>query len=153
MGRVELAEPYRPRAVRFLRIAEPEGWRLKVYGIAYGSDRPGEVLIEAALATAPAVLPAPGYGIGFLGIHQGRTENFVFLDWWAKENELHHRVWFSPSGDPAALRAARDGDPIACAWDLSVIGFERAAWVEHVLSNPAGPDPEGYLAARLEGEV
>ena len=45
------------------------------------------------------------------------------------------------------------GDTVACVWDLAVIGFEREAWLEAVLSNPRGPDVEAYLARRLSGEV
>ena len=43
--------------------------------------------------------------------------------------------------------------PIACAWDLSVIAFERAAWVQHMLANPRGPDLEAYLVAQLDEAV
>ena len=38
-------------------------------------------------------------------------------------------------------------------WELAVWAFERRAWIEHVLGNPAGPDPERYLEDRLDAEV
>jgi hypothetical protein len=34
-----------------------------------------------------------------------------------------------------------------------VIGFERAAWVRHVLANPGGPDLDAYLADQLNERV
>jgi hypothetical protein len=155
---VKLAEPYRPRPVRFLDLVELDGWRIKVYGIAYEGKQPEEVLVRAALDTARGSLPAPAiaeerYGVGFLGVHQGRGSNFVFLDWWAHENELHHHVWFSSKEAPSALRAAQPGDPIACAWDISVLAHEREAWVAHVLTRFDAPDVEGYLAARMNADV
>jgi hypothetical protein len=33
------------------------------------------------------------YGAGFLRIHVGCGANFVFVDWWAEEKELHHHVF------------------------------------------------------------
>ncbi len=90
-------EPYAPRAVRCLDVWATDGWRLKVYGIAYrgGTRRPE--LIEAAKLQAASSLRRPAtsggrYGVGFLGIHDGRDANLVFVDWWADENELHHKV-------------------------------------------------------------
>jgi hypothetical protein len=155
---MRLVEPYRPRAIRCLDVAELDGWWIKVYGIAYDGGRPAPALVDAALDVARRTLPTPPtggdrYGVGFLGAHQGRGSNFVFLDWWALENELHHRVWFSSLEEPSALRAQETDDPIACAWDLSVLSHERAAWVEHVLARWDAPDLDGYLAAQLNAEL
>jgi hypothetical protein len=155
---IELAERYKTRAVRCLGIDRRAGWRLKVYGITYRGERPDAGLVEAALAVGYERLPTPPtgpdcYGVGFLGVHQGRGENFVFVDWWAHENELHHHVWFSDQRLPTELRAWRPEDPIACAWDLGVIAFEQAAWVRNVLANPDGPDLAAYLAEQLDGDI
>ena len=51
----------------------------------------------------------------------GRGGNFVFVDWWEQENELHHDAFFSTSTDGGSLRAATAADPIACVWDLSIV--------------------------------
>ena len=93
-------EMYRNRPVRCLGVEELDGWRLKVYGIAYGAEQPSAELVAAGVGAGRGRLPAPAvtgdrYGVGFLGIHEGRGGNFVFVDWWAQENELHHHVWFS----------------------------------------------------------
>jgi hypothetical protein len=155
---VELLEPYKPRAVRCLDVVEHDGWRVKVYGIAYEGERPAQEFVGAALDVTLARLPSPAvtddrYGVGFIGIHEGRGSNFVFVDWWALENELHHHVWFSSMEEPTKLRPETPDDPISCAWDLAVISHEQQAWVTHVLANPAGPDLDAYLGEQLNADV
>jgi hypothetical protein len=105
----------------------------------------------AGVLPSLAVTPTR-YGVGFLGIHDGRGGNFVFADWWEQENELHHHVFFSTSDEPAELRRWAPDDPIACVWDLSVVAHERAAWIRHVLAAEE-PDLDGYLADVLSGSV
>lgn len=155
---VILLEAYRPRPVIFLEIWPYAGWRMKVYGIAYGRPRPDAVLVDAAKRIAEARLPLPAesdtrYGVGFIGVHQGRGSTFVFVDWWAEENELYHHVYVAPNDHPSSLEYRTPSGLTACVWDLAVMSFERQAWVEHVLANPAGPDIEAYLRHRMEGEV
>ena len=119
---------------------------------------PGANLISAAKRVAADRLPQPAggqgrYGVGFVGVHEGRGANFVFVDWWADENELHHHVYISASDDAEGLEHATPSGLIACVWDLRVIGFERDCWVDMILANPKGPDLEGYLARRLNEDV
>jgi len=154
----QITEAYRRRPVRCLDVAELDGWRIKIYGIAYQSETPDRALVDAALGTARRALPSPAtsddrYGVGFLGIHEGRASNFVFVDWWAREDELHHLVWFSASADPGQLMAARRADAIACVWDLRLLAHERDAWVGHALSRPGEPDLDGYLADQMNADV
>ena len=52
------------------------------------------------LAIAGTDTEAIARHVGFLGVHDGRTSNFVFLDFWADENELHHHVFVSPIALP-----------------------------------------------------
>ena len=104
---ISLAEPYATRSIRCLDLLEFNGWRLKLYGIAYRSDRAAQVLVDAAVATAQAWLPDPAvsddrYGVGFVGAHDGRGANFVFVDWWANEDELHHHAWLSSRRSPGS---------------------------------------------------
>lgn len=82
-----------------------EWWRLKVYGIAYQGEYPRARLIEIAKALASERLPLLAgtegcYGVGFLGVHDGRGADVVFIDWWAEENELHHHVYMSSHSQP-----------------------------------------------------
>ena len=155
---ISLAEPYATRSVRCLDLLTLNGWHLKLYGITYRGERPVEALVDAAVAAAQERLPRPAvtndrYGVGFVGAHDGRSANFVFVDWWAHEDELHHHAWLSSKKEPGRLRATSPDDFTACAWDLAVIGHERAAWVRHVLARAQGPDLDAYLSDRLSGQV
>ncbi|HML21399.1 MAG TPA: hypothetical protein PKD09_07125 [Aggregatilinea sp.] len=154
----QLQEPYAPRPIRLLDPWAYAGWRLKVYGIAYGRALPRPELVEAAQAVAAQRLPQPAvtgdrYGVGFLGVHDGRGAAFVFVDWWQSENELHHHVYVAPTEQPTALEYVTPSGLSACVWDLAVICFERQAWLETVLANPAGPDLDAYLARCLDADV
>jgi hypothetical protein len=155
---IRLAEPYATRPVRCLDILSFDGWRLKLYGIAYRGERPAQALVDAAVAVARERLPRPAvaddrYGVGFVCAHDGRGDNFVFVDWWAGEDELHHHGWRSTKEEPHSLRLTGPDDFTACAWDLAVIAHERSAWVRHVLARPEGPDLDAYLDDRLDGQV
>jgi hypothetical protein len=156
---MRLAEAYATRPVRFLDLLAFDGWRLKLYGIAYRGERPVEALVDAAVAAAQERLPRPAvtddrYGVGFVCAHDGRGANFVFVDWWADENELHHHTWLSSKDDPGTLQPTDPPeDFIACAWDLAVICHEREAWVRHVLAREGGPDLDAYLADQLDARV
>jgi hypothetical protein len=152
-----VTEPYRPRPIRFLDVWRAEEWRLKVYGIAYERAAPCPKLLEAAKVVArdrlATVTIANHYSVGFLGVHQGRTANFVFVDWWADENELHHHVYVSPTAEPEKLQYVTPTGLVACVWDLRVMAFERQAWLDHVLQNPRGPNLEAYLEHRLNEDA
>ncbi len=153
---IHLKEPYKKRSIRFLEIFQPSGWNLKLYGIAYDRELPRPELIEAAKKLAVEKLPQLSdsvYGVGFLGVHDGRGINFVFLDWWQDENELHHHVFTSSTNHPALLEEVTHTGVSACVWDLRVICFERQAWVDQVLDNPKGPDIKGYLTQRLNEDI
>jgi hypothetical protein len=158
MAELSLQEAYNVRPIRFLGLWREARWTLKVYGIAYGRERPREELVEAAKQVARERLTISTnsvnhYGVGFLGVHDGRGANFVFVDYWADENELHHHVYISPSDDPTSLKYVTPTGLIACAWDLRVLSFERDAWVEAVLANPSGPDVEAYLVRTLNEDA
>ena len=149
--------PYEPRPIRCLELWCVEGWRLKVYGISFGRPEPRAELVTAARSTAIRQLRSlpsglPHYHVGFLGIHDGRTANFVFLDFWAAENELHHHVFVSPTDRPEEFTYVTPSGLSACVWDLRLQAFERDAWVAHVLKRGAAPDFDGYLATTLNAD-
>jgi hypothetical protein len=140
------------RRISFLELWRPSGWVVKCYGICHRRDRPRTALIGAAKAVANERLREAGgnhYGIGFLGIHDGRDANVAFIDWWADENELHHHAFVGPTRRPETLRACGGDDLTACVWDLEVIAFERDQWLRHCLRYFPAPHFEAYLAAVL----
>lgn len=151
---MEPLTPYRPRPIRPLPPLEHEGWRLKVYGISVETPAPRDELVEAGRRIAVEVIPQPAvgdgrYGVGFVGIHDGHGACFVFVDWWADENELHHHVFIALGDRPSELVDHTATGPAACVWDLAVIGYERQAWIDTVMANPDGP----YLACHLDAVV
>lgn len=152
-----LREPYRPRPVHFLDLWEPDGWTLKAYGISYAHQTPSAALVAAARERTLECLPAPGedgnYGVGFVGVHEGRDFNFVFVAWWAAENQLYMRRFLSSVDEPSELREATNHDVFACVFDLQLVWFERNAWLEKVLVNPQGPNIQAYLKKRLTDQA
>lgn len=158
MTEPKLPEPYAARAIRYLELWEEAGWRTKVYGIAYRDGGPPEAMIEIARGLARGCLPVPAvtgsrYGVGFMGVHEGRGANLVFVDWWAHENELHHRVFVAPADQPLAFADVTGSGLAGCVWDLAVIGFERQAWISSVLVGPDSPGLEAYLESRFDSAV
>ena len=150
--------PYHPRPTRFLELWEQRGWRLKIYGITHGADTPRPQLVVTAKGLADRVLPDPPitavrYGVGFIGVHDGAGANFVFVCWWANENELHHMVYCSEGDELEHLTEQPFDGAKACVWDIAVIGHERGAWIEAVLDNPAGPNLDAYLDLHLNEDV
>lgn len=154
---MQLQEPYQSRPIRFLELWQTAGWTLKLYGIAYRRPSPRPELLVAAKSAAVAHLAKiqtnNHYHLGFMGVHDGRGANFVFVDYWADENELHHHVYVSPATQPANLEYVTPTGLIACVWDLRVICFECQAWLETVLVNPAGPNLQQYLERRLHEDA
>ena len=156
---IELLERYQRRPIRFLELWQDSGWRLKVYSIVYLGEQPRQELVQAAKQVAQRWLRQPAapnqrtYGVGFLGIHDGRGANFVLVDWWADETELHHHLYISPADRPTELQYVTPTGLAACVWDLRVLCFERQAWVDTVLANPAGPDLAAYLSRFLNEDV
>lgn len=154
---ISLKATYRTRSVRPLEVWKHAGWTLKVYGIAEAGEHPRSAAITAAKQAATQALPRPArtehhYGIGFLGVHDAASGCYTFVDWWADDNELHHHAFVAPASKPDAYKAVSGGSA-ACTWDLAVIGFERDAWVRHVLANPEGPDRTRYMDAWLNADV
>lgn len=154
---IELRAPHRPRPIRFGGRHDVAGWRLKLYGIATPGNEPRAALVDAALATAADALPQPPeaadrYGVGFVVVHDAADFGFVLVDWWYGENEIHQRLFSASLDEPAALRP-HFNEAIGCVWELAVVDFERRAWLEYVLANPAGPDIDAYLDARFEADI
>jgi hypothetical protein len=154
---MRLHEPYRKRPIRFLELCAAGDWRLKVYGIIYqGAEFPRPALVEQAKTLLLPHLPPVDdrcYGVGFIGAHQGRGADFVFLGWWADENELFLHVYAANYSAPEEWLYLNTSGPLACVWDLAVVAHERDAWVRHVLMNPGGPDLDAYLAQHFNADV
>lgn len=148
--------PYAPRRVAFQRLVALDGWLVKVYAICLPGRPVDEALLGFAIEAARRSLPprdTPGvHGLAFLTVHDAADFSYALVDWWVSENEIHQDLLSSDVGDAAALRR-HPSQAIGCVWELSVTDFERRAWIETILANPAGPDVDAYLAKRLVGDV
>jgi hypothetical protein len=154
---MQIDHPYRRRNIRPLQLWTAGDWRLKLYGISLGPEGPAAELVDAARDLALKVLPRPAvtptrYGVGFMGVHQGRGASMVFVDWWERQNELHHHAWRSEGAASTQFEYVSPLGLAACVWDLAVMAFEREAWVAGVLL-PSRPDIQQYLGSALAGEV
>ena len=87
--------------------------------------------------------------MGFLGVHNGRGADVVYIDWWAEENELHHHVYVAPHSQLDQFEYVTSTGLIACVWDLRVLCFECQAWLQSVLANPNAADLDHYVRHRL----
>lgn len=158
MASIELSEPYTPRPVRYLELAEQDGWRVKVYGISVHDKTPDDALVDAAIDHAFDQLPTPPtadnrHGVAILIVHEGNDGIWLLLDWWFGQDMLKHRLFSSPYDDPYGFEDISDSRTMACVWELSVFAFEREAWVETVLANEAGPDLDAYLSREFNDDV
>lgn len=88
--------------------------------------------------------------IRFLDVHEGKTGNFVFISWWANENELYHHVYASTIEQPTQMVDMTATGLTACTWDLQVMCFERDAWVNAILKKYPEPDIEGWTSRRAD---
>lgn len=154
--RVRAREPYRPRSARFLELWRPDGWLLKLYGLAYEGERPRAEVVKAAKRSARDALPCPArsgdrYGTGFIIVHDGQDACWLLIDWWGYESVLHHRLLTAPLSAPREFHPA-PRDVTACVWELALLMFERDAWVSTVLTDTE-PDVGRYLARRFDGLV
>ncbi len=128
---------------------------MKVYGISAWSEKPSDALVEVGQVVATATLPPDAtnddrYGVGFLGVHDGQMATYVFVSWWAKLYELNHFLFKRPRGESGNFAPAGAG-LFGCTWDLSVIAFERDAWISSMTGG--APDVERYLAQHLHANT
>ena len=154
---------YEPRPIRFLGVAATgAGWRVKRYTITVAGAESivPEIATKAAWRAAEAALPLPsdsaahgGHGTAVLTMHMGLQGFWVLVDWWAHGDILMHRHFRAPVDRPEALCDVSAGGFGPCVWELAVQAHERAAWLRHVLANPAGPDVDAYLRDGLTAVV
>jgi hypothetical protein len=142
--------PYQPRPLNFLGVESVAEHQLKVYAIQYG-DRPFDRRrfadgCELAAAALPSGSTDVCPGLGFMVLHQGSTGDYLILCWWDRENELPTRIYVR---GPEGWRPAVGGESF-CVWDLSVMWWEREAYVASMLSGQTG-GREAYLAMVAAG--
>lgn len=158
---IQLRSTYKKRPIRYLGLAQHNGWRVKLYGIRYqgngAAEIPDAVHVELAKEVVLGELPETAvteqhYGVGFLIIHQGQQRTWYLLDWWFGEDILKQKLFSSPLAAPEQLSPA-EPDLMACVWELAVHNFERQAWIDTVLNNQKGANLEAYLTQQLNEDI
>ena len=148
-------ESYQTRQIQFLEIFSQQGWQLKVYSILHPDQQLSPELVQVAKDTALEFLPdssEPGhYGVGFIGVHQGKSYDFVTVGYWNYSTELRHQTYMRPSSDTPTLEALTASELSSDVWDIRLLAFERDVWLEVLKS--AEPKVEDYLARRLSEAV
>jgi hypothetical protein len=144
--------PYRPRPVRFVELWSPDEWQVKIYSIVEKGEFVDDPYVlkakEIAIETLGKRSPETHHGCAFVTIHIASMFNQIIVDWWAKENELRHLVFKADQKAPDNFANITCSGEAFCVWELKVIGFERDAWIEHVLERDP-PSIDNYLTARL----
>ena len=79
-------------------------------------------------------------------------ENWYLLDWWEKEDIIHHKLFSSPLDKPSSISTELDKSLIACVHELRVITFESEAWIKTVLCQDDKPSFENYLKLHLNSD-
>jgi hypothetical protein len=155
-----IEQPYAPRPVRYLGLSKCGHWRIKTYSISAKNERvdPDTVahigtLLPAWLANA-TLYDLPTYRIATLIVHEGREGCFGIISWWIDNNMLQAFVYLATDSEHRDFRLFSDRGVFTCIWEMSVLWFERNAWVEHVLKTPYDPSAfDRYLAAHFNADV
>jgi hypothetical protein len=149
-----LAGAYHKRLARFVSRERIGDWQLKLYALARPEQEVRAELIEATRRLAADTLPPVDerhHGAGFAIAHDAAFP-IALIYWWEDVNEVHARIFAGTGDDPGDLTPAAP-DALGCVWELGVVEFERRAWIDDVIGNPAGPDVEAYLTRRFDGLI
>lgn len=135
-------------------IETADRWVKRYHVSASGGDIP-QGIEDAAYRFLPHLLPKPdgeAPPAGWVVLHKGAaTPAYLIAYSWTWSNVVECRV--AVAGIPEL--GCDDKNPenfkvldrpwMGCVWELAPFGYERSAWVRHVLQ-PAMPDLNGYLA-------
>jgi len=150
---------YRPRSISFLGARTCGRWRVKINVITtQGSALDFSDVVEAAWQTSVSVLQELSEteldtNIAFLTLHLGMAGVWLLIDRWEDGDILRHHHFRAGLNDPTCFVDVSADHYGPCVWELAVQGYERQAWIDHVLANPAGPDIETYLGTGLSGLI
>ncbi|WP_370338435.1 hypothetical protein [Parvularcula marina] len=145
--------PYRPRQVTALGNWCVGDMRLKLTCMTAEEEAViSEGMIEAARRFTEEILPqkraieGTDHHAGFVVLHEGEMGTWLLVHWWAHGDiQLSFLAMALPGTEEFHLQTDRHFH--ACVWEQVVIGFERDAWVTHVMKE--GGRIDDYLEARL----
>ena len=123
---------------------------LKVYSIVRSEDVTCDPSVVQTCQDIVTSIKLPSEcRYGFATIHVGVEAIWLLVDVWA-DDILHHFLFAASLDSPTKFEPIRDST-MACVWELSVLNFERDAWVRHVMM-PERPEYLAYLNCRYQDD-
>lgn len=144
-----LKSTYSPRAAWFEDVVDCGPLKIKLNIIQANSAHPvSAALIDKVREKIGSVslrIPAEHRDAGFAVLHQGEEAVWLLLHWWLDGGITTRILWRAPLNGAVNFI---DADPLlmACVWELSVIDFERRAWMKTAM---AGQPVSSYLTNKL----
>ena len=152
-------EQYKPRRVKFEKIAQAGDWKVKVYSITKNEKFRSVQVLENATANLKAwlkisnKLESPTYDIATLIVHEGRDAVWTLVNWWTGGEMLQNITFWTDRRFPDRFDIYPKDGSMACVWEMSVIVHERKAWIRHILKNADAPKFEDYLHDTISGII
>ncbi len=148
-------ELYQPRRVTDCGGVDAPPLRMKVYGLAAsGQTITDEMRAQATrFLTGDVVAKVSQMGdsndLGFVIIHPGDWGVTIAAQWWVQGSVLCQHI-YRKLHDAAEPMDTVTRPVVGCVWELAIIEAEQKIWRETMMQ--ADPDPERYLARRLQDE-
>ncbi|MFC5991695.1 hypothetical protein [Limoniibacter endophyticus] len=130
-------DEYRPRRARFARLVQAGPATIKLSTISVSDAHVDEDAVNIAaafLGLQGAMIAATDHrNAGFAVLHHGEEAWWLLLHWWLEGGIATQKLW---RADLASGGAFAPADPLlmACVWELSVIDFERRAWMRTAMA-------------------
>jgi hypothetical protein len=93
------------------------------------------------------------YNAAFLIVHEAGDGIWSLINWWIGGEMLQSTTFHTSFEQPDEFQLLPEEGFMACVWEIPIIAFERAMWVEHTLKKANPPDFKAYLEQYLSKEV
>lgn len=148
-------EIYKPRNIEFKRLLTISNWTIKVYTITSRTRFESAVTLQSAVAKLPEwlekskALGFETYETAFLIVHEGTDGVWSLVNWWIGGEMLQSMTFYTDFDTPTEFQMLPEEGFMACVWEMAVIAFERAMWIEHILKKACQPDFNTYFEKTL----
>ncbi len=150
---------FKQRKTKLHQLLSIDGWTVKIYTITIRPQFASSTTLRAAIAKLPEWLEKSRqlgletYGTAFLIVHEGTDGVWTLVNWWTGGEILQSLTFHTDFNAPTEFQPFRGEGFVACVWEMAVIVFERAMWIEHILKKARQPDFETYFAQTLTIEA
>jgi hypothetical protein len=150
---------YKQRKTDFHQLLSINGWTIKVYTITIRRSLHPARRYARQIAKLPEWLEKSRelgfetYGTAFLIVHEGTDGVWTLINWWTGGEILQSLTFHTAFDRRTEFQPFRGEGFVACVWEMAVIVFERAMWIEHILKKARRPDFETYFAQTLTIEA